>query len=211
METPIVFFVQPIYGYIPPRADSHQKDWLGYNLARGIIHGVKCNPMCYIDRARNQLVAHLVDVATHLLWVDQDMMLSLNIVRRLLGADKDVVSAVYFGKDDAHLPVAFDDADKGTPLLEPPTDLQQVGGVGMGCCLTKTSVFRRMEEHFGDRTWFKCQEGPGFSGEDLWFARRCKAMGVPIWLDGREDCVHVGDELITREHWRRANGAREMP
>lgn len=202
---PMVFFCQPLYGYIPPLADGQQKEWLGFNLSRGLLSAVLCRANTYIDRARNDLVSEVLDmtVASHIFFADQDMTFPQHTLPSLLDAKQDVVSGVYFGKDEFATLVAYGNLNPGDRLTDfDPDNVQQVPGIGMGCALIRTEVFRIMESTFTDRKWFSASE----CGEDLHFSRRCHELGIPIHLDGRVKCGHAGDKLITMKEWKMARG-----
>lgn len=200
---PVVVLCQPLYGIVPPLAHANLLEFQGVNMARGLLHGYRARVGAYIDDARNALVAWVLDEtpATHLLFVDQDMILPTDLLAALLADDAAVVSAVYFGKDDAASLVGWSSVDPPVRLDDfDPTALRPVGGFGMGACLIRTDVLRQMVEHFGDREWFRSER----SGEDLHFSRRLARMGVPFTLDGRVQCGHVGDFVVTADHWRAA-------
>jgi hypothetical protein len=166
----------------------------------------------YVDGARNMIVEEALETPakdeveiTHLFFHDQDCVVPEGIVERLLAHDLPVVGAVYFGKDADALPVAFDfepDFHRITSLdLE---GLNKVDGIGMGATLISLEVFKEMAWHFGDRWWFRCTEPPEntphtvrWTGEDVWFAKRCQAMGIQQYLDGGAQCGHITAHVTT--------------
>ncbi len=199
---PVVVLCQPIYGVVPALAHAKLCEFIGVNMGRGLLNGYFARVNAYIDEARNILVGRVLDEtpATHLFFVDQDMILPPDCLQGLLAADADAVSAIYFDKSEKHRPV-------GWSCLEPAARLESfdaharyaVAGFGMGAMLLKTAFLRRMADAYG-REWFRSER----EGEDRHFCRRAAEMGVPILVDGRIQCGHVADAVITAEHWRAA-------
>lgn len=223
---PVVILCQPLYGHIPPTAHGHQMEFMGANVARGLTHGYRARAMAYIDDARNGLIKTVIDgwdSATHILFVDQDMLVphggdgkSPNAVALMLAAGKEVVSGVYHFKNGEAALVAWETLGmpetgvrssewKKTPrLLEDfdPTGLQPVAGTGMGCCLIQVSFLKAMRDHFKDEEWFRSERG----GEDYHFCRRVAVMGRQVWMDGRIQCQHIGDAAFTYREWKAGKG-----
>lgn len=164
MTDPVVVMVQPIYGTVPPRADALQKQWITINLARKLLHWYQPFIGAYIDEACNRLCSWVIESipqATHVLIVEQDMVLPEETLEALLSAEKGVISATYFYKDKDATCVGFD-------KLGPPAkfgidnfiedEVQQVAGTGMGCLLITVDLLKRMQVHFKDSLWFQCQQ-----------------------------------------------------
>ena len=206
---PSVIAVQPLYLSIDPISHGELCIWLGQNVAQGLVHGYRYTNNNYIDFARNQLCSIVLDEypqATHLFFIDQDMLLPMDVLRALVEDDKDFVSAVYFGKDNAATLVGFKSLETGERLdTYDNTCVQEVPGFGMGAALIKTDLLRRMAAHFGDRQWFRSEE----KGEDKHFCLRLQQMGVSCYLDGRVECGHVGTKIVTRVHWEAAKRLKE--
>ncbi len=203
--SPVVILCQPLYGVVPALSHAKLLEWMGVNMGKGLVHGYYSRINAYIDEARNILVGRVLDEtpATHLFFVDQDVILPLDTLATLLADDRDAVSAVYFDKTERHRPVGWSAIDPCERLEDfDATGVVPVAGFGMGAMLLKTSLLRKMAERFGDREWFRSERG----GEDLHFCRRARQMDVPILVDGRVQCGHVADEVITVNHWRAQRG-----
>lgn len=211
---PVVILSEPLYGPIPPVAHSNHMHFLTVNLAAGFLCWYEPHLGAYVDEARNKLVRKVLDdipSATHILFIDQDVILPEEAVECLLSNNADIVSGTYFGKDPDATLVAFESIYPGKRLMDfDPDGVIQVAGVGMGCCLITTDLLRRMQTANGNDLWFKCEQrevASGVvrtSGEDAYFCRQCQQMGVPILLDGRVLCGHVMDGVVTYEHWKNA-------
>lgn len=211
----------PLYGAIHTLNVIHMLNHLAHGIATRTYGTMSLVEGAYVDHARNTIVRNCLETAvqedsqdvTHLFFMDQDVLVDEVTVQALLALDLPVVGAVYFGRDEEHLPIAFD--------VEPfkrlhdfdPDGLNKVGGIGMGATLINLDVFREMQAHFKDDWWYRCSEsneGEGRrTGEDIWFAHRCAELGIPIMLDGRLRCGHVGAVPITYRHFLEAKERKD--
>lgn len=209
MTQPIVIMCQPLYGHVPLQAHGESMTFLGANIAKNCIHGYLARMRAYIDEARNALITNVLEgfpTATHIFFNDQDTVCPHETVEMLLSHDKEVVSGVYFGKDSEATLVAFGSIDPPSRLADfDPTCVQAVAGVGMGCCLIRTQFIKDMAKKYGDEEWFRSER----SGEDYHFCKRAKEMGVKVWLDGRVQCMHLMDGVVTYDTWKAARAKRD--
>jgi hypothetical protein len=195
-----VFVAQPIYRDVPgPAAMSFAQLLVGGTMLRQIVNVGQCYAGV-LSQARNRLVLDSrASIPSHVLFTDADMITPPDMLAKLIAADVDVVSALYFRRDPPYQPaaVAFD----GQPLRDYGEGLDVVGGIGMGCALIRSSVFSRIEEHFGDQRWFSFESGPG---EDVFFCERCRALNIPVYQHSGVKCGHVGHSIITEEDFLKA-------
>ena len=136
---------------------------------------------------------------THILWLDDDHVFNPDLLCCLArNADKDVVSALYYGRDKA-LPVVYvkdKNPDKYThyPLIWPPDYFCEVDAIGFGACLMRMDVLDRMPE-----PWFQFTK----CGEDIYFCVHAKEAGIRIWLDGSYKLGHIGaPKIIGYTDWQ---------
>lgn len=196
-----VVLLQPLYGHIAPDAHTGFAKLAVHLAGAGVLVGMADVQSCLVHVSRNMLVraALTSPTATHALFVDSDVVPPPDAGMRLLaysdGHDLPVVGALYFGRDAARRPMAY--TASLDVLISGPVQpvLQQVGGVGLGCCLIRMDVFRTMAAHFADERWFWFNSQGG--GEDTWFADRCAEIRVPIALAGDIVCGHVTDTVVT--------------
>lgn len=177
-------------------------------VAYSWMHGLKIYTMGITERmvvhwARNDLARKAKDIKneytgekfTHILWLDDDHVFNPDMAVYLARHhDKDVVSALYFGRTQ-HLPVVYvKDKSPGKynhyPLIVVPPNLFEVDAVGMGACLMQMSVLDRMKE-----PWFAFNN----SGEDIHFCVHAKEQGIKIYCDGSYMLGHIGDSQIVTE------------
>jgi hypothetical protein len=129
--------------------------------------------------------------ATHLLWLDSDMMFPRDAANRLLAHGLPVVAGNYVRRTHPHLPTAFD----GAPRATMPNDrgLCEVDHMGMGLMLTDMRVYDILELpyfHFD-----ASENGLGLTGEDVWFCHRLRERGIKLFIDHdlSQHIHHIGE------------------
>lgn len=136
--------------------------------------------------------------ATHILFVDDDMVFPANTVEELLKDDKDVVGV---NSQSRKLPLSttvglLKDGElwphsEIPPYYELPEGTFEVYSVGMGVCLIKMSVFDQIEEpyfHFETHP-----NGKVLKGEDGWFCEQVRKAGLKIYCNNSLPIGHIGD------------------
>lgn len=200
-----VLIVTPCGGYSAPfRFTKAVVNMVSYSW----MHGLKVYQMGGTERvvvhwARNDLARqardHICEYTgekfTHVLWLDDDSVFNPDLLVYLARhGEKDVVSALYFGRT-RHLPVVYvkdntPDKYKHFPLVQVPSAMMEVDAVGFGACLMRRDVFERMEEPY-----FAFNQ----AGEDIYFCVHAKEQGIRIWCDGSYMLGHIGDPQIVTE------------
>ena len=180
---------------------------LGINITQSArVHGNQ------IGRQRQVLFDAWFDQSDTdwLLWVDSDIVLTVDILKKLWETAnkiiKPVVSGIYFiSKQDegtliAPLPQIFNDVDEFTikhihPL--PDNEVIQIDCAGMGLVLMHRSIVPKLREAFPGESMFAEKEAPGnkYVSEDVVFFRKLKAAGVPVY-------AHTG---AIAQHMKRFN------
>jgi predicted glycosyltransferase involved in capsule biosynthesis len=152
-----------------------------------------------IGRQRQVLFDHWADkIKTDwLLWVDSDIVLSIDAMKKLWQAadkvNKPVVSGVYFISKENEgtlmrpFPVLFDDVDEYQIKYHHPLPDNQVikcDAAGFGFVLMHKSIVPKLREaHPGKGMFMETGDGNDdhFIGEDIIFFRRMKAAGIPLY------------------------------
>jgi hypothetical protein len=172
----------------------------GTLLVSGIPTSIMVSDMMDVASARRMLVETALNKgdATHIMWLDSDILVEPEGVLRLIRSDKRVIGGLYRRRSFPCDPLVFDLTDKGFVQKRDfnPTGVNQVGGMGQGCLLVDLSVYREMSEHFGDDHWYVF--GPDL-GEDFWFFKRLAEMGIPVYLDATVRCGHEATRVIAVE------------
>jgi hypothetical protein len=197
-----VIIGQPVNKAASPKAALSFARFLTISTLRGVVGAVYQSETNPLGRARNSIVEEALKTdGTHLLFLDNDMVVHPEALTGLLTREVDVVSGLYFMRTPPHLPVAFKDINNPTiPYSDYPPGLSKVWLVGMGFALIRFSVFRRMTEKYGDNNWFSFEAG---DGEDAHFCRRLAEMQIPVYLDANVKCGHVAEVVLGEDHFKR--------
>lgn len=175
-----------------------------------------------LSRQRNEVVKTFLDhtTAEWLFMIDSDEQLSVQAFDKLVAAAhaaaRPVVGGLYFGtwpspgmmpKPVPHIYVHAADGVSVAPVTDyPENQIIEVDALGTGCIIIHRSVLEQIREHAdpheGDAwCWFRDLPLNGlWLGEDLYFCRRIRSLGVPIhahtgailphrrryWLDQRQ-------------------------
>ena len=131
--------------------------------------------------------------AKWLFFVDADTVLRPNTLVDLIKRDVDIVSGLYVGKQPPYNPIAsrLDSEGAYIPIDGWPenTLLPNLSGVGAGCLLIKTEVFKKLTEPY---FCFVPNNQHGILGEDYYFCQKAKKAGYLIHLDTAVWCDHLG-------------------
>lgn len=127
--------------------------------------------------------------ATHLLFIDSDMLFPSDALEQLLAHDKDIVGVEYHKRR-----FPLETVTAYMPDIEPSeTELFKVGIAGTGFLLIKTDVFKNPKM---DKNWFsfgRNAEGKNVIGEDGWFCNTARDAGYDIWVDPVVKMLHLGE------------------
>jgi len=196
-----VIIGQPVNKPTPPQAGISFARFLTISTMNGLVCACYQSATNPLGRARNSIVQEALKTdATHLCFVDSDMIIHPGALTGLLNRNVDVVSALYFTRTPPHTPVVFHDGTKPhEPWIGYKPGLSKVWVIGMGFALVRLDVFRRMSQKYGDEKWFTFDND---EGEDVNFCRRCHEMAIPVFLDANVKCGHVAEVVIGEEHFR---------
>lgn len=173
------------------------------------------------DVARNEIVRSFLAIpgATHLFFMDSDMIFPREAVARLLSRGLPIVSGLYVARTELPVPHIYqhDHEDEkghwyqadvralGTWLLahpeahasnkaavyrDCPASLVEADAVGAGCLLIRREVLEAMEP-----PWFAFNPG-GYGGEDFYFCRRAAGLGYKPVVDLSVQCAHVTNNAL---------------
>jgi hypothetical protein len=156
---------------------------------------VFCVAGSILPDVRHRLVAHaLAWEATHLLWLDSDMMFPRDAANQLLSHTLPVVAANYVRRNKPHLPTAFDGAAVTT--TDEDSGLRQVDHAGMGMMLTDARLYDILDLPYFHFDLSSC--GVGLTGEDVWFCRRLRERGIHLFIDQdvSRRVYHIGEQAF---------------
>ncbi|MFW6174062.1 MAG: methyltransferase domain-containing protein, partial [Elusimicrobiota bacterium] len=151
-----------------------------------------------VDKARNDLVKMaLKDNCDYVFFVDSDTIIPKGAVDALLNMNVDIASGLYFSKGKPYLPVARVKEGERHFFLEDFefNQIIEVQGVGMGCCIINTKVFKDLKFPYFKLEWREFEGKPYQIAEDLYFCDEAIKAGFKVWLNTGVICNHFGVEV----------------
>lgn len=150
-------------------------------------------------KARNLIIeAALEHDCTHILILDDDMVIPPDTLKRLLARDLDIVSAYYLMRNYPHQGIIFDKAEPDGKcywyeVRDDETDLVEVVATGFGCVLIKIDVFHKLKQ-----PWVRLGEieSDGWC-DDIGFFKRVREAGIKIFIDMACPVGHIANMSIT--------------
>lgn len=209
-----LFIALPIYGPM----DSHFVQCLlkiAQDISLGDFHGVIMPYIgdSLIGRARNVLTRMFLESdCTHLLFIDSDLVFSLEQIRRILLHDEPIVGGLYCKKQEG-APAIVWNLLPGKSRQE--NGLLEVRYIGTGFLRVAREVFDSMIDKFGDQIWYRCDHDKNIKEHDLWpcgvyeypdggrrylsedwyFCQRAMDCGYKVWADMHIMCKHSGNAV----------------
>lgn len=165
-----------------------------------------------VARARNNLAKQFLQSdCTHLLFLDTDLLFSVEHIRRLISHPACPIVCGLYPKKQRDLAWVCNVIPGEEPTE---TGLQKVKYAGTGCMLIERRVFEEMIGAFGTaityqpdageegEAWDFFATGPRpdavtgairYHSEDWGFCQRAASLGIPIWMDTEVVLKHVGE------------------
>jgi len=185
--------------------------------AQGLLEDVFEVRATYLSRGRNECARQFLNTkATHLFFLDSDVMAPPGAVERLLLRGGAIVSGLYFQKLPPFLPEAYwrdgeshrsiaEDLRRRLeaipfalgPLLLPEPRWMEVDATGAGCLLIRRDVLEKL----GEAPFGPCETD---IGEDIWFCKQAKMAGFDVTLDWSVLCGHLAVLPIGQGQFRLA-------
>lgn len=146
----------------------------------------------YSPYNRNQSVEQAKKMnATHIMFIDNDMIFTPQDVQTLIDHKKAVIGAKYhlrdrdgyatmFWRDGAY--VMSDGQEKG---------LFSCASIGTGFMLVDMGVFKKIEKPYFDTKFV----GDTLNTEDVEFCKKCLLAGIEIWCDNDRSIGHIGTKI----------------
>lgn len=138
--------------------------------------------------------------ATHILWIDSDMIFPPDTLLRLLARNVDLVGANCVARRPPFPFTAKDSKENRLATTSRTTGLEEVFGVGLALFLMKTQILRELTPPWFTFDWKERL----FAGEDYGFCSRVRARGHRIWIDHdlSKEVKHVGSFAFGIEQGR---------
>ena len=163
---------------------------IAFNIiaSKGIVTDVIMRQGSDITSARTWIIQKaLEDKATHVLFVDHDMVFSPEALNILLKDDKDIVGVEYFKRKFPREPTykPLDNVEKD--------ELYRATYCGTGLMLINLKIMEKMT-----KPWFlfgRDSNGQPVIGEDIWFCKTAQDCGFEVWCDPTLEIGHIGDYI----------------
>lgn len=151
---------------------------------------------------RERLATQAVGLnADYMLWLDSDMVFPATTAVRLLAHNEPVVAGNYIRRQKPYKGVAYKKiGDWEKPLsFDIQDELVSVAGVGMGCLLIKTDIFKELSKPWFDFQWTPSSND--FLGEDMYLCQKITAAGYSIKIDTMisQELHHLGTFAFNAE------------
>lgn len=137
-------------------------------------------------KGRNLIIQQaLKEDCSHVLFIDDDTAFAPDCLMKLLNHDVDIVGGLYLMRNYPHQPIMFDRALPNGQcahhyLNDSEHDLIEVVATGLGFCLIKTEIFRKIPGPY----WITLGElEPDGWCDDLSFFKRVREYGFKIHID----------------------------
>jgi len=157
-----------------------------------------------VARGRSDLVTQALErEATHMLWIDSDMVFPTDVAFQLLQHQEDIVAANCVTRQPPYQPTAIGMDGDFLWTEEGQKGLSPVHHVGLAVALVSMEVFKTMPApHFQTP-----HTDEGWIGEDVFFMRAARERGFQPYVDHAlsREVKHLGEIACD---WNLARGAR---
>ena len=196
----------PMEEFIPSKFLIRLLEFINVNRERYILF-ISQNTNSPVDKARNELVHYaLVNGVDFILFLDADNLFTDTVIDRLLKVmieeKADLVTGIYFQKGKPYNPLIREYKHGGYFTIENPPlgKIIKIDGCGMGCCIIKAEVFKKLKY-----PWFKFSyESWGNKeiqlSEDLYFCREMMRAKMKMVCDTGLISSHIGAVVEGEEY-----------
>ncbi len=166
--------------------------------ANGMVLDMVLRRSCDIVSNRTWLVNNAINAgATHILFIDSDMIFPYDIIPKLLAHKKEIVGCEYNKRE-------FPLKKVSEPLTEESkTELYKAKHNGLGVTLIDLSIFKDPKFGIGvdgkRSPWFsfgRDSQGNLVLGEDAWFSNVARDAGYDTWIDPTIKVGHIGEYIF---------------
>ena len=158
--------------------------------AGGTVIDMVLRRSCDIVSNRTWLVNYALKTeATHILFVDADMVFPADTIPRLLAHGKDIVGVEYKKRE---FPVSWTyKLLDGVERSE--TEIYKASHTGTGLMLINLEVFRNWKTTDPYFNFGRDSQGALALGEDAWFCNAARDNGFDTWIDPTLAIGHIGE------------------
>jgi len=151
-----------------------------------------------VVKARNNLVRDfLKSDCEYLFFVDIDIGLPLDGLKKLIEANKPIIGGLYFQRIPPHNPMMFEKElftekeHRYTFKRDYTEGVTEVDATGAGALLLKKEVCKKVKyPWFNEPTEYN-------TNEDFWFCEKVKEAGYPVFVDTTVKISHFSETLVS--------------
>lgn len=201
MQKPKILIGLPTMGHVHVLLLTTILKWMAEAIETKAYNLSVYPTMCVqpVDNARNHIVEEFLKTdCTHLLFIDSDTIPPFNAIKKLLLADKEIISGLTpivehdeSRKNDSNgFYRKLNVVGKNDQFVNEFIGTIEVKGAGGSCILIKREVFEKMEAPWY-RFQYKDDNGKSIViGEDILFTVKAQEIGYKIWADTALICKH---------------------
>lgn len=155
-----------------------------------------------VDEARNEIAEHAVKTGVkYLFFLGDDVVPPANALKQLIYRleqnDKiGVVGGIYCSKSDPPAPLVFRGNGQGSYWDWKVGEFFSCTGLGMDCCLIRTTVFEKLS-----KPWFKTIDTDGFENAVNHAEQWTEDLSFCYKVENETDFEIWADASILPEHW----------
>ncbi|KKN70129.1 hypothetical protein LCGC14_0434540 [marine sediment metagenome] len=129
--------------------------------------------------------------ATHILFLDYDVIPRPNTLKRLLSHDKDIISGVYpiYKNRKIVWCLSTEEPFAAMSINDIPNNIFKAKTICNGMMLVKTEVFDKLEWPYWESKWKP--GGYEILGADVHFCMKARDAGFDLWVDPKVKCEHI--------------------
>lgn len=206
MKTKIVIGV-PIGDNAPSGFMQCLSDLLVYMAGKKYDVEVRMHEGSIVATSRQRIAEYALSVkASHLMFIDSDMVFPKNLIEKLLLDGEDIVSAKFFKRYTPFEPCfyIYTDITEVPPKLCIPTTwvsngMCPVDATGLASTLIDCNVLKGMSgDMFTPRV--------AGIGEDIEFCAQAREAGFRVWVDLRLEAGHIGRRVAGEAQYLEVRG-----
>jgi hypothetical protein len=206
-----VIICMPTMSHVPIETlESLMNVWQSAHDAKLTSSRPLIHPCSFVDDARNRLLERVLNLddppATHIFWMDSDMVIPANTIPYFVERNLDVIAGLYFQRGAPHSAVAYYETEEGPYVIDriAPIEIDRlynVDAVGFGCVMINLNAYRTLMEKYEGPVHVGTGRAPRLpvqrQSEDFYVCRRMREQGYNIYLDSSVMCGHVRSQVIT--------------
>lgn len=150
--------------------------------------------LCY--NRHNLAMRSIKEGATHILWLDDDMVFPKDTLVRLLHAKKPFVACNCTVRARPARALARYE-DETVVDSRGKTGLEECATVGFGVAMTQTNIFMKTQPPFFLQDWVPATQH--YCGEDIYFCSKMyNELGINPWIDHKlsQEILHLGTQAF---------------